>query len=250
MSQYGGATTKTAPGRPIDQTVIHKLFGHAGKHVMARTVEAYGLKLPSGVSENCESCDVANLRRNPTTSVTRNPDQPIVGLWEVDLPSRMPPGDGGVQYPFDAVETDSGYVCTSAMRTKGDSSAAVLGMIEDIRIRGGPVRHIRFDTGGEFIPKGLAPACVLLDVSISWVTTDRYVNHIENSHNRLSSVMRANHADANLGIAKWPFNRACAAHMLNMRATSDKSRDIPTRRLTGRHPPLATTIRQQGKVAA
>ena len=77
----------------MDQTVIHKLFGHAGKHVMARTTEAYGLKLPSGVHENCESCDVANLQRNPTTSLTRNPDQPIVGLWEVDLPSRMPPGD-------------------------------------------------------------------------------------------------------------------------------------------------------------
>ena len=51
LSQYGRATTKTAPGLPINQTVIHKLFRHAGKHVMARTAEASGLKLPSGVSE-------------------------------------------------------------------------------------------------------------------------------------------------------------------------------------------------------
>jgi len=123
-------------------------------------------------------------------------------------------------------------------------------MIEDIRIRGGPVRHIRFDTGGEFIPKGLAPACALLDVSISWCTTDRYVDRVENSHNRLSSVMRANHADADLDISKWPFNRSCAAHMLNMRAPSDKSRDIPMRRLTGRMDTLHSLLPYGSKIAA
>ena len=136
--QYGGQQTRLPPGMPCDRDTLHAAFGHGGVQTIDRTAQLYGLELPNDdAPHECRSCTIANLKRASTTRISRNPDPPRRGLWEGDLCSKMPLGDGGAQYPLDLVETDSLYAYTVPLARKSDAAAAIIVMVQDVRNRGG-----------------------------------------------------------------------------------------------------------------
>ena len=231
----------TAPGLPHDGATLIQLLGCPRPPRARAALRLLHLPVPKTILTHQQK-HLATMTRHPAKAKPTRPSFDS-GVLEVDIAGPYPAALSGFQYSLVAVHTFSQFTTVTPLRTKAEAYPAIIRLIADIRAAGGTISVIRPDLGGEFTPSALAYACASRGVSVSYITTDRYLPFADRNHRALDATMRTNLALAPsfLGPRHWPWARACAAAQHNLMP----HRTLPKTRYAvfdGAAPPLRTIL--------
>ncbi|CAM9090490.1 unnamed protein product [Phaeothamnion confervicola] len=122
------------------------------------------LSLKPATSNNrrhCSACAVANSRRLPTPKMTRRVETASLEVVYVDLSGEIrPPGPRGEHNICTFTCGFTTYRWAYMIELESDAAKALALFVDEVKALGLGVRRLRSDSGGEFVGRAFAQACI------------------------------------------------------------------------------------------
>jgi hypothetical protein len=191
-------------------------MGHIGVKGLGKAVE--GLKYSDEMSETCEVCARANIKRTPFPKKSRSRATEILQRVHSDICGPLPKGYGGFRYFLTTIDDYSSWGTVHLMRKRSETPQKIIAFKTNTeKLRNIRMQTLRVDNAPEYVEGELRRYCDEEGIQYEKTVPEapQQNGKSERYNYTYERMARAMLLDANLHDFFWPFAIMAASYIKN-----------------------------------